>query len=112
MPEGSRGTIIRNADGTVYFLRDEVLAQCEVTEPDMAAFCNGLLDKSSNDVQGFAMAAWNYNVSSAITFQGPWAQSSFVKFDPSVSASGTVMCPGSFSGTTGFSVDPAAMYSG
>ena len=89
----STGTIIRGADGALYFLRSEVLEACRVTEEDMVAACGQLLDQSQPEVSGFSLTSGP--VLAAHTYQGP-----FAPFRPSgfgSQAASTVMCPGSFS---------------
>lgn len=89
----STGTIIRGADGALYFLRPEVLEACRITEQDMAEACGQLLDQNREEVQGFMLTSGP--VVAAHTYQGP-----FQSFRPSgfgSQAASTVMCPGSFS---------------
>lgn len=53
------GTLIRGADGSLYFVRDEILKACEVTEPEMQDFCREVIKESGADfsVKGGAIEA-------------------------------------------------------
>ena len=68
MAEDSKGMIIRGEDGAIYFIRDEVLQACQVTDSDMAQFCAALLDEYS-EVSGFSMSAGP--AVQALAFEGP-----------------------------------------
>lgn len=96
------GTIIRGDDGTIYFIRDEVLQMTKVTEPEMAAFCAQLLDENEPETSGFALASGGQITT--LAFQGPFQTASAV-FDPGRAAS-TVMCPGTM-GLKNFATNPA-----
>ncbi len=54
-PEGSpaNGMALRGSDGSIYFIRDEVLQACRVTEKDMADALGQLID-GQGDVSGFS----------------------------------------------------------
>ncbi|MHB8574593.1 MAG: hypothetical protein ACYDCQ_04610 [Dehalococcoidia bacterium] len=86
----SSGTIIRGADGSLFFLRNEVLEACRITEDDMKSFCSQLLGEH-DEVQGFGLTTGP--VMRATAFSGP-----FAPYSPTSSfnarAEGTVMCPG------------------
>ncbi|MCU0269890.1 MAG: hypothetical protein MUF83_14770 [Acidimicrobiales bacterium] len=87
------GTLIRGADGSLYFVRDEVLEACKVTEDDMAEFCNGLIDEAE-DVSGFGMTFGSIQTSVAVQGSFNPAGSSSPLGRLGQSASGTIMCPG------------------
>ena len=86
----SGGTIVRGDDGTIYFIRDEVLQMTKVTEPEMAAFCAELLEENEPQTAGFALASGEQITT--LAFSGPFQQAAMV--DPGRVAS-TIMCPGS-----------------
>jgi hypothetical protein len=50
------GTVLRGNDGSLYFIRDELLEQCKVTGEHLDHL-NGLLEKSSGEVEGFLFLA-------------------------------------------------------
>jgi hypothetical protein len=85
----SGGTIVRSDDGTVYFVRDEILEMTKITEPEMAEFCAQLLDRKESNAEGFDLASGGRV--DTLAFTGPFDTS---KVDPSRVASSTVMCPG------------------
>lgn len=95
------GTIVRGDDGTIYFIRNEILEATKVTEPEMAAFCAELLDENEPEVAGFALASGEQITT--LAFSGPFQQSAAI--DPSRVAS-TIMCPGSMKSGT-FQSQPA-----
>jgi hypothetical protein len=47
------GTVIRGADGAIYFIRDEVMEACRVNEKEVADGLGELLD-SDQEVRGYA----------------------------------------------------------
>jgi hypothetical protein len=47
------GTVIKGADGTVYFIRDELLEACRV-EGEHAEHVDKLLNADGDEVQGFS----------------------------------------------------------
>ena len=102
--EAQKGTIIRGDDGSIYFIRQEILEATKVTEPEMQAFCSQLLDEHQDEVAGFSLAAGR-NISQ-LAFVGPFAPATSFTFDPTRVAS-TVMCPGSMSLKGSFQVNPA-----
>jgi hypothetical protein len=89
------GTIVRGDDGTIYFIRDEILQLTKVTEPEMAAFCAELLEEHEPETAGFALASGGEITT--LAFTGPFQQSAAL--DPSRVAS-TIMCPGSMKSGT------------
>jgi hypothetical protein len=51
------GTVIRGADGSLYFIRDEILEACKITEEDMKKFVGDLLEKEKETTSsGFTLA--------------------------------------------------------
>ena len=50
------GTVLRGNDGSLYFIRDEILEQCKVTGEHLDHL-NEMLEKSSGEVEGFAFLA-------------------------------------------------------
>ena len=58
--EQGQGTIICGADGALYFIRDEIMQACRVTEPEYLQACEEVLS-SQADVSG-------YNFSPSLTF--------------------------------------------
>ena len=106
---GAKGTVIRGDDGTIYFLRDEVLEAAKVTEPEMASFCAALLDANSGKEGGAEDT--DYAVASgasiqSLAFEGPFTANKAV-IDASKRASSTVMCPGTMGLRDEFVVNPA-----
>ena len=78
-----RATILRGDDGEIYFIREEVLEACKVTEPELAEMCAGLFE--DDEGSGFWMSS-----PQSLTFVGP--------FNPVADGGkwadmGTVMCP-------------------
>lgn len=53
MPDQSSGTVLRGADGSIYFIRNEVLEACK-QPPEMAKQLEDLM-ASQNEVQGFSI---------------------------------------------------------
>jgi hypothetical protein len=81
------GTLIRGADGSIYFLRDEMLEACRVTQEDAIPFLNQLLDQDQ-EVEGFVLK--NGATTKAVSLSGP--------FGPATPISQcTYMCTGSMS---------------
>ena len=102
--QGASGTVIRGADGSLYFIRDEVLQACKVTEPEMANFCEQLVQQHQGDTSGFTLTTGP--IGSAIAFQGPFALGGASRFGQAAS---TVMCPGTM-GLAQFRVLPAQRF--
>jgi hypothetical protein len=98
----STGTIMRGADGSLYFLRNEVLDACRITEKEMADSCAQLLHDNEAEVTGFSLSSGP--LLTAVSVQGPFnlATSNF-----NSRASSTVMCPGTFSNNAAFVINPA-----
>ncbi len=96
------GTIVRGDDGTIYFIRDEVLAMTKVTEPDMAAFCAQLLDANQPETSGFALASGGQI--DTLAFSGPFQKSS--AFNVGEVSQSTIMCPGVMKDSSFERLDP------
>lgn len=108
-PKRPGGVIVRGDDGTIYFIRDEVLKLTKVTEPEMAEFCAQLLSQNAPvsaeeplGDQGFAVAQGA--AVNALTFTGPFQQAD-ADLEAGRVASSTVMCPGTM-GLADFEVLP------
>lgn len=95
------GTIVRGDDGTIYFLRNELLEMAKVTEPEMAAFCAQVLEENAPETEGFALTSGS--AISSLSFSGPLQTT--MSFDASRVAS-TIMCPGTFKPGS-YSINPA-----
>ncbi len=104
--EQGGGTIIRGADGSLYFVRDEILQACKITEPECLEACSAALD-SGGDVQGYVVNTNsiqnNAHVQGMIARPGVNIKGSFGN------AASTVMCPWSIGRSPGGAVsNPAA----
>jgi hypothetical protein len=88
--QNTSGTIIRGADGALYFIRQEVLEACKVTEPEMAKFCEQLVEGHGGDTTGFSLTSGP--IDSVTPLQGPFALGG-VRSALGQAAS-TIMCPG------------------
>lgn len=89
----SSGTLIRGADGSLYFVRDEVLKTCQVTEPEMLKFCEQLVADHGGS---FALAKGPVTNALPVVVKDRGqieAEGKIVGPDLSKAAS-TVMCPG------------------
>ena len=84
MADDKRATILRGDDGQIYFLREEVLEACKVTDPAVADECAALFDEG--EVSGFSMTP----APQSLTFVGPFNPVGNVG---GWAAEGTVMCP-------------------
>jgi len=84
------GIVVRGEDGEIYFLRDSVLANAKVTEPEMKAHLEDVMSgKLSQDPQPNRFNVNLGNVSTAVPVTGEFDAP---KFD--AKAMSTVMCPG------------------
>ena len=104
--EPGKGTLIRGADGALYFIREEIMEAAKVTEPECLAACTEVLDGS--DVQGYDFT--RQAISSSLTVRGPIAvpQGSPIASRIGNQAS-TVMCPWSFGRDIGGQVSNPAL---
>jgi hypothetical protein len=92
------GIILRRDDGSIHFIRDEVLELTRVTEPEMAEFCTQLLDQGAPTGAGAAAAEEGFEVArgaaaNTLAFKGPF-QAADAELEAGRVASSTVMCPG------------------
>lgn len=91
MPDDSQeghGTLIRGADGELYFLRDELMRAAKVTEPEMKKFLESAADEHFQKQPG-AFSIKVGAIEKAMPITGP-----FQKPKLDMVASSTVMCPG------------------
>lgn len=88
--QNTSGTIIRGADGSLYFIRDEVLQACKVTEPEMQQFIDQLVNEHQGEVSGFSLSSGL--VQQSIALQGPFSGGGV---NPLGAVASTIMCPGS-----------------
>jgi hypothetical protein len=102
----SEGTLIRGADGELYFIRDEVLQACKVTENDMAEFCGGLIGET-DEVEGFAMSTGP--ISKAVIVRGPFQSAGRIGPGGIGASESTIMCPGSMKDSS-FVINPAQRF--
>jgi hypothetical protein len=94
--EEREGTIVRAANGDLYFLRPETLDACRITEPEMKAFSEKLLDEvPQDDVQGFTLTSGS--IVQSTTFRGPFSAGGV---RPGGTASYTSMCNGTMAAKT------------
>lgn len=86
------GTVIRGSDGSLYFLREEVLEAAKVTEDDMNQFLEKLLEENESEVSGFGMVSGQ--IQASVAFRGPFTAKSNIQIKPGAAAASTIMCPG------------------
>ena len=91
-PQGNpaNGVAIRGSDGSIYFIRDEVMQSCRVTEKDMADALGQLLE-GQGDVSGFSTTGTPLQDSVRITGGASGTGVDMVR-NPDGTYS-TVMCP-------------------
>lgn len=53
--EQEAGTVIRGADGALYFIPEEIMQACKVTEPECLEACTQVLD-GEGEVEGYVLA--------------------------------------------------------
>jgi hypothetical protein len=90
-PEGSpaNGLALRGSDGSIYFIRDEVMQSCRVTEKDMADALGQLLD-GQGDVSGFSTS----DVGDSVRISGGSGRTPPGGLDArSTEQRSTIMCP-------------------
>jgi len=85
------GIVIRSADGTTYFIRDEILEACKVADDELAV--TEAMVEESGEVSGFSL-----NFAQPVQLNQPNVSSQF-NLRPNLDASGalnkqssTVMC--------------------
>ncbi len=93
------GHVLKGDDGSVYFIRDDILEACKL-EGEYLEGALPLLDGGEAEVEGFAFrrSASTMNFSSVGQFQVPQGQflaeqTQIKPLDLSKYGSGTVMCP-------------------
>lgn len=95
MAEGG-GTIIRADDGSLYFIRDEILAACKV-EGEYLDHVNAILDADSDEVGGFSFQTTSSFVQPVSYIRGDLLKQGGVDTQKlqefSNSAASTIMCP-------------------
>jgi hypothetical protein len=103
------GLILRSDDGSIHFIRNEVLELTTVTEPEMAEFCAQLLDQNAptraertSGEEGFEVATGA--AANTLRFTGPF-QPADAELQAGRVASSTLMCPGTM-GLDDFEVLP------
>src|SRR5947209_20321806 len=105
--EPGSGTIIRGADGTLYFIRDEILAACKITEPECLEACSEVLE-TQPEVSGYTFAS--QPLANNVHVNGPLATpNSSLSSSPLVRAASTVMCPWSIGKNFGGQVSNPAI---
>jgi hypothetical protein len=90
--EPGQGTIIRGADGALYFIRDEIMQACKITEPECLEACKEVLDNQGGDVRGYDFQAQPISASLAVKGLIATPQGSPIGSRLGAVAS-TVMCP-------------------
>ena len=87
-PQDSHGTLIRGADGELYFLRDELMQAAKVTEPEMKKFLESAADEHFQRApQAFSVKVGS--IANAMPVAGPFKKPTF-----DLAATSTIMCPG------------------
>ena len=92
------GTILRGDDGSLYFIRDEVLSACKV-EGEYLERVNQMLGDPEGEVEGFAFTLADASQSQLSSIQPVgYAQGSLVAQQPqgaklNLHAQSTIMCP-------------------
>jgi hypothetical protein len=91
MAENHGGMVVTDDDGTVYFVRDEILELCKVEGDDLET-AKAILDEDS-EVEGFSSLTFYAVSSPSLRIASPQIQS----FDSTTLSGGvqvsTVMCP-------------------
>ena len=86
-PQGkpANGIALRGSDGSIYFLRDELMQSCRVTEKDMADALGQLLE-GQGDVSGFSTSG--DAVGDSVRISGGTSRP-----DAAAVRTSTIMCP-------------------
>jgi hypothetical protein len=89
------GAVIRSSDGSMYFIRQEILEACRV-QPDEVDDTQRMLDESEGEVSGFAFSTGPILSVTPVQLNNPAGaqtnlQSQLANFNPGKSMS-TVMC--------------------
>ena len=85
------GTVLRGDDGSVYFVRDEILAACKVDGEDLAKLEGAL--SGDAEVEGFALTLSSTSTLSSTKLTSPTLTTTPTSFDLSKTSFSTVMCP-------------------
>ncbi|HEY0582337.1 MAG TPA: hypothetical protein VGE94_09145 [Chloroflexota bacterium] len=88
--QSSGGTVLRGADGSIYFIRNEVLEECRQPD-DMAKQLESFL-ASENEVQGFS-------INTSQDLQGVGQVSGPMSGAVGLAKKSTIMCPSLWSTT-------------
>jgi hypothetical protein len=106
--EPGQGTILRGADGALYFIREEIMQACKITEPECLEACKEVLDNQGGDVQGYDFTS--QPVSASLVVKGPIASPQGSPIGSRIgNVASTVMCPWSIGKQFGGDVsNPAA----
>jgi hypothetical protein len=106
--EPGQGTILRGADGALYFIRDEIMQACKITEPECLEACKEVLDNQGGDVQGYDFTS--QPISSSLIVKGPIAAPVGGSISSRIGqAASTIMCPWSIGKPSGGEViNPAS----
>jgi hypothetical protein len=88
-PEGSpaNGIALRGSDGSIYFIRDELMQACRVTEKDMSDALGQLID-GQGDVSGFSTSG---DVGDGVRISGGTSRGTPEGLDARPRS--TIMCP-------------------
>ncbi len=91
----ANGIAMRGADGSLYFIREEVMEACRVTEKDMADALGQLLG-GQRDVAGFSAATMEFNDAVRVSDSTARAASA-TQANPALEGlarrTSTIMCP-------------------
>jgi hypothetical protein len=71
MSEELKGSLLRGADGSTYFIREETLEACKIDEPELIAMCDELV---GGDVDGFAANFEEIKLVPAVRIPSPLAR--------------------------------------
>lgn len=84
------GTIMRGADGSLYFLRKEVLEASKVTEADMKEFLEEIVETKAKGRRSLTSTA----LTEAVTVRGPFKVDGHQPAPAEFKVKSTVMCSG------------------
>lgn len=105
MPEdGVEGTIMRGADGSLFFLRPELLEAARVTEPEMHEFLSKVVDEHAPRKRQLRAT----QIDESVVVTSPRLNASDLS---GLAAESTVMCPGTVNDGD-FEVLPAERFGG
>lgn len=88
------GTVLRGQDGSLYFIRDEVLEKCKV-RGEYVDRLNKMLDQSTGEVEGFSFEVQPAGeVEGSVGYvQGDILTKAGDKAAPAAAVRSTIMCP-------------------